>query len=82
MLTKFIKNRKGLLMATNLFLVMRKHRKAKIALREFSNSKDTFNLGDVKVIKQLEDTVQVLEDMLMVFIPKNFLSEQLKELQK
>jgi hypothetical protein len=69
-------------MATNLWLVMRKHRKAKIALREFSHSKDTFNLGDVKVIKQLEDTVQVLEDMLMVFVPKNFLSEQLKELQK
>jgi hypothetical protein len=69
-------------MATNLWLVMRKHRKAKIALSEFSNSKDTFNLGDVKAIKQLEETVQTLEDMLMVFIPKNFLSEQLKELQK
>lgn len=82
MLTKFTKNRKGLLMATNLWLVMRKHRKAKIALSEFSNSKDTFNLGDVKVIKQLERDVDELTDMLMVFVPKNFLSEQLKELQK
>lgn len=66
----------------NLHLVMRKHRKAKVALREFTHSKNTFNIKDVKVIKQLEDDVEGLEDMLMVFVPKNFLSEQLKELTK
>lgn len=61
---------------------MRKHRKAKIALSEFSQSKNSFTLKDVKVIKQLERDVDELTDMLLVFVPKNFLSEQLKELQK
>jgi hypothetical protein len=58
---------------------MRKHRKAKIALREFSHSKSTFDIHDVKVIIDLENYVSELEEMLMVFVPKNLVEILIKE---
>lgn len=82
MLTKFIKNRKGLLMATNLWLVMRKHLKAKAALRKFTNGKKVFNINDVKILNQLDADIEELENHMMVFIPKNFLTNQLNEILK
>jgi hypothetical protein len=61
---------------------MRKHRKAKTALREFSHSKQTFDMHDVKVIIDLENYVSELEEMLMVFVPKNLVENLLKEAMK
>lgn len=69
-------------MATNLTLVMRNHRKAKMALREFTHSKTTFDLHDVKVINGLEKHIDELEEMMMVFVPKNFLNNQLTQILK
>jgi hypothetical protein len=70
-------------MATNLHLVMRKHLKLKKALAEFrAKPTDFFTSNDVKTIIQLDKDITEVEGMMDVFIPKNFLSEQLKELQK
>lgn len=63
----------------NLQLVMRKHWQAKKQLREFRQGKNNWCLADVKTIQEHEKEINNLENMLLVFIPKNFLQHQLNK---
>lgn len=68
---------------TNLNLVMRRHLKLKKALAEF-RCKPTahYSRNDVNAIIQLDKDITEMEQMMMVFIPKCFLHNQLTEILK
>lgn len=61
---------------------MSQHRKAKKVLKEFLACKNSFNQEEVKAIIDLEISVTNLEQMMEVFIPKNFLKNELSQLTK
>lgn len=60
---------------------MRKHWQAKKQLRAFLESKQTWHLHDSESILEYEKHIQNLEDMLMVFVPKKFLENQLIQIK-
>jgi intergrase/recombinase len=61
---------------------MHQHLKSKKALREFSHSKNSFNLQDVKTMQSLEASVYKLEDMMDVYVPKKLVENLLKEVNQ
>ncbi len=64
----------------NLHLVMRRHRKAKLALNEFAKSKQVFTAADNDTIDAMDKDIINLEQLMMVFIPRNFIRNELKPL--
>ena len=66
----------------NLNLVMRRHLKLKKAMAEFREIERSFTGNEVNAIIKLDKDINEVEDMMMVFIPKNFLKTQLNELTK
>lgn len=70
-------------MATNLCLVMRRHLKLKKALAEFRlKPTDFYSALDVKTIIKLDKDITEMEEMMMVFVPKKFLENQLTKILK
>lgn len=66
----------------NLNLVMRRHLKLKKAMAEFKAVERSFTSTEVNDIIKLDKDIEETEEMLMVFIPKNFLKNQLNQLTK
>lgn len=69
-------------MATNLSLVMRRHLKLKKAMSEFRDSKNSFTGNEVNTIIKLNEQIEEMETMMMVFVPKKLVENLLKEVMK